>query len=186
VNIVWHQIFWNDDLQRVYSLGALPDAALPLATVARVGDEGRLVEPDGRPLRERYLVAAQSVELDGETVDSVPIASGTIGALRLWRLRQPPRIRWIRTGVREDGDMHEPGVMQVWECQGGRLELTLLPKLSTRVELRVNDQLVRTIRFHGEEFVNTTVFAPPGARTCRFEVIPDSLLGSTVFQFVRD
>jgi hypothetical protein len=76
--------------------------------------------------------------------------------------------------------------MDVWDCQGGRLELTLLPKLSTRVELKVNGRHVRTIRFHGEEFVNATVFPPPGAGSCRFEVIPDSLLGSTVFQFVRD
>ena len=64
--------------------------------------------------------------------------------------------------------------------------VTLLPKLSSQVELKVNGQHVRTIHFHGEEFVNTTVFPPPGADVCRFEVIPDSLLGSTQFQFVRN
>jgi hypothetical protein len=184
VNIVWHQVFWNDHIEHVYSLGGLPEASLPLASVTQVGREGRLVLPDGRPLPERYLLAAQAVELEGETLDRVPIE--TIGTLRLWRLTPPARIRWILTGVREDGDMHEPGVMHVWDCQRGRLELTLLPKLSTQVELKVNGHRVRTIRFHGEEFVNTTVFGPPGADVCRFEVIPDSLLGSTVFQFVRD
>ena len=184
VNILWHQVFWNDDLDHVYSLGGLPEAALPLATVAHAGPGGRLLLPDGRPLPDRYLVAAQAVELEGETLDGLPIE--TIGALRLWRLTPPARIRWILTGVREDGDMHEPAVMHVWDCQDGQLELTLLPKASTQVELKVNGERVRTIQFHGEAFVNTTVFPPPGADLCRFEVIPNSLLGSTQFQFVRN
>jgi hypothetical protein len=187
LNIVWHQVFWNDDLEHVYALGGLQEgSALPLATTVRPGDEGRLVEPDGRTPTERYVVAVASVELEGEPVDEVPIGYAAIGALRLWRLTPPARIRWVRTGVRPNGDMHEPGVMHVWDCQGGRLELTLLPKLSTRVELKVNGVRVRTLEFHGEEFVNTTVFPPPDAGSCRFEVIPDSLLGSTLFQYVRD
>jgi hypothetical protein len=187
LNIVWHQLFWNDELEHVYALGGLPrGTTLPLATTVRPGDEGRLVKPDGSLLTERYVVAVAAVELEGEPVDGVPIGYAAIGSLRLWRVTPPARIRWVRTGVRENGDMHEPGVMHVWDCQGGRLELTLLPKLSTRVELKVNGQRVRTIEFHGEEFVNTTVFPPPDAGSCRFEVIPDSLLGSTQFAFVRD
>ena len=187
LNIVWHQLFWNDDLEHVYALGGLPEGTtLPLATTVRPGDEGRLVKPDGSLVTERYVVAVAAVELEGEPVDQVPIGYEAIGSLRLWRLTPPARIRWVRTGVRPDGDMHEPAVMHVWDCQGGRLELTLLPKLSTRVELKVNGELVRTLEFHGEEFVNTTVFPPPDAGSCRFEVIPDSLLGSTQFAFVRD
>ena len=64
MNIVWHQVFWNDKLERVYSLGGLP-GALPLATVAHAGRGGRLIEQDGRPLLERYVVAAKAVELEG-------------------------------------------------------------------------------------------------------------------------
>jgi hypothetical protein len=79
--------------------------------------------------------------------------------------------------------MHEPGRMTVWDCAGGRLELTLLPKAATRVDLRVNGRTVQTIRFGGEEYVNATVHALPGARVCRFEVAPDALLGSTGFEF---
>jgi hypothetical protein len=187
VNIVWHQLFWNEDLKHVYALGALPKGAnLPLATVVRPDAEGRLVRWDGVLPSERYVVAVRSVELVGKPVDEVPIGYGNIGALRLWRVTPPARIRWILTGVRDAGDMHEPGVMDVWGCRGGRLDLTLLPKLSTKVELKVNGELVRTIRFHGEDYVNTSVFPPPGATHCRFEVIPDSLLGSTRFEFVRD
>ena len=59
--------------------------------------------------------------------------------------------------------MHEPAAMQVWDCAHGHLQLTLLWKLSTRVDLRVNGRLVRTLRPHGEDFVNTTVRGPRGA-----------------------
>ena len=48
-NIVWHQVFWNDELEHVYSLGGLPEARLPLATVAHAGRGGRLISrTDGR------------------------------------------------------------------------------------------------------------------------------------------
>lgn len=186
VNIVWHQVFWNDELERVYSLGSLPEAALPVATTVQPDAEGRLVRSDGGLPTERYVVAVQSVELEGEPVDEIPIGYGNLRALRLWRITPPARIRWILSGVREAGDMHEPGVMDVWGCRGGRLDLTLLWKLSTRVELRVNGEHVRTLRPDGAEYVNTSVRPPPGATRCRFEVIPDSLLGSTRFEFVHD
>ena len=186
VNIVWHQVFWNDELERVYGLGALSEGAgLPLAVTVHPEADGRLVRSDGRAPGERYVVATQGVALEGTVVDQVPIGGGLVG-LRLWRLTPPARIRSLLTGVRDAGDMHEPAIMHVWNCQRGRLELTLLWKLSTRVELKVNGELVRTLRSHGEEFVNTTVSPPPGASLCRFEVIPDSLLGSTRFEFVRD
>jgi hypothetical protein len=187
VNIVWHQVFWNDDLKNVYALNALAtDASLPLAKVVRPDAEGRLVLPDGRLPKERYLVAVRSVDLVGEPVDEVPIGYGNLRSLRLWRLDGAPRIKSILTGVREAGDMHEPAAMRVWDCAHGRLQLTLLFKLSTRVDLRVNGRLVRTLRPHGRDFVNTEVGGPPGASTCLFQVIPDSLLGSTRFEFVHD
>jgi hypothetical protein len=187
LNIVWHQLFWNDELEHVYALGGLPEGtSLPLATTVRTADEGRLVKPDGGLVGERYVVAVKALELEGEPVDEVPIGYANLGSLRLWRVAPPARIRWILTGVREAGDMHEPGVMDVPDCRSGRLYLTLLPKISSRVELKVNGTLVRTLHFHGEEFVNLTVRPPPGVTSCRFEVIPDSTLGSTRFEFVRD
>ena len=185
-NVVWHQLFWNEDLRRVYALGGLQEGvALPRAQTIQADPVGRLVLPDGRRPTERYAVAVDAVVLEGEPLAGVELGYELSG-LRLWRLDPPARIRSIRTGVRKDGDMHEPGVMTVWNCQDGQLELTLLPKASTRVELRVNGVVQRTLHFAGEPFVNTTVFGPPGASTCRFEVVPDSLLGSTRFEFVRD
>jgi hypothetical protein len=185
-NIVWHQLFWNEQLKGVYVVGGMQEGiSLPLAETVRPDAEGRLVIPGGEAPPERYAVAIQPVTLVGTPVDHVDLGYG-LRALQLWRLDPPARIGSILSGVRPDGDMHEPGVMTVWDCDGGRLELTLLPKLSTRVVLKVNGEVYRTLHFHGEEFVNTTVFAPPGAGVCLFEVIPDSLLGSTHFEFVRD
>ena len=81
--------------------------------------------------------------------------------------------------------MHEPGRIRVWRCAGGRLYITLLPKLSKRVLLRVNDRTVRTLRFAGEPHVNLVIPAPPRAQVCDFEIVPDSLLGSTIIRFER-
>jgi hypothetical protein len=185
-NVVWHQLFWNEDLRSVYVFGGLrEEVALPLAMPVRPDGEGRLVLPDGRDPAERYAVAIDGVALEGELLDRVELGYELYG-LRLWRLDPPARIRSVRTGVRQDGDMHEPGVLTAWNCGDGRLELTLLWKAATQVELRVNGELVRTLRSAGEEFVNTTVVPPAGAEVCRFEVVPDSLLGSTRFEFVRD
>jgi hypothetical protein len=185
-NVVWHQTFWNEELGRVYVFGGLrEEVALPLAMPVRPDGDGRLVLPDGRGPTEQYAVAIDGVTLEGEPLDRVELGYELYG-LRLWRLDPPARIRSVRTGVRQDGDMHEPGVMTAWNCGDGRLELTLLWKAATRVELRVNGELVRTLRSTGEEFVNTTVVPPAGADVCRFEVVPDSLLGSTRFEFVRD
>jgi hypothetical protein len=185
-NVVWHQLFWNEELRHVYALGGLQQGVgLPLAESVRADDSGRLVLPDGGLPAERFAVAIDAVALEGEPLDRVELGYELYG-LTLWRLDPPARIRSIRTGVRQDGDMHEPGVLTAWDCSNGRLVLTLLPKDSTRVELRVNGELRRTIQFAGEPFINTMVLPPPGVAVCRFEVIPDSLLGSTRFEFVRD
>lgn len=179
VNIVWHQAFWNERLERVFSLAQAP---LPAATAVTVRPDGRLVAPS----EPRYVVAVDAVALVGEPIDRVPLATANQSGLTLWRIEPPVRIRSLRTGVREDGDMHEPGRMRVWDCQAGRLELTLLPKASTRVELRVNGETVQVLDdIAGKEFVQAAVDPPSGAEICVFEVVPDSLLGSTRFEFVR-
>jgi hypothetical protein len=132
------------------------------------------------------MVASRRLELRGEPVAAIEQRFLEQPGLTLWRLDQPARMDSILTGVQPEGDMHEPAVMRVWDCRDGRLELTLLPKSSTRAELRVNGRIDRVLTFAGEEYVNTTVFPPAGARFCRFEIAGDSLLGSTRIEFVRD
>jgi len=182
-NLVWQQLFWNERIRRVYVLaGSELPGEPPLAREMGVRPDGTL-EP---PPEERLLVAPVELEFRGDQLRRTEIREHEQAGLGLWRLEAPARLSSIRAGVGWDGDMLGPAALRAYACQEGRLELTLLPKLSTRVELRVNGAHVRTLQFSGEEFVNTTVLPPPGDPACLFEVIPDNLLGSTRFEFVRD
>jgi hypothetical protein len=185
-NGVWQTLHWNRRVRHVYvPEGIRLPPGLPL-TVVGVDDDGRFVLPTDAAVPERLMVASNGQRLRGEPIGGIEQQRLEQTGLTLWRLAPPARFDWLRTGVRPEGDMHEPGVVRVWDCQGGRLELTLLPKLSTKAELRVNGRVERVLAFSGEEFVNTTLFPPPGARFCRFEIEGDGLLGSTRIEFVRD
>ena len=187
-NLVWQELFWNDRVRRVYvPAGGEPEGGFPLQQSVRVAADGTLMADDGGRLSERFIVAPLQVQLVGEPVAAIEIREYEDIGLRLWRLEPPARLSWRLAGVRPDGDMHEPGRLTAYDCQAGRLELTLLPKASTRVEIRVNRETVQILDdIGGKEFVQVTVSPPPGARVCLFEVVPDSLLGSTKFEFVRD
>lgn len=179
-NLGWHQLFWNEGIRAVYALGAFQEGLPPHQNVfAR--DDGRL------GISEELVVAPTSVRLVGAELASIAIREYEDIGLTLWRVEPPARVSSMRFGVRAEGDMHEPGRLTAYDCQGGRLELTLLPKASTRVELRVNRVTVQVLDdIAGLEFVQAVVEPPPGAEVCFFEVVPDSLLGSTRFEFVRD
>jgi hypothetical protein len=187
-NLVWHELFWNERLRHVYvRAGGEPEAGFPLQESVRVAVDGTLTTADGDLVDEGFVVAPSTVHFRGRPAASIEIREYEDVGLTLWRLDPPARLSSQLTGVRREGDMHEPGRLTAYDCQAGRLELTLLPKGSTRVELRVNYQTVRVLDdIAGKEFVNVTVPPPPGAEVCLFEVVPDSLLGSTRFEFVRD
>ena len=187
-NLVWHQLFWNDRLRRVYvRAGGEPEASFPLQRSVRVAVDGAMTTVDGERVPERLLVAPTPVHLRGERVAGIEIREYEDVGLGLWRLEPPARVSWLLAGVRRGGDVHEAARLTAYDCGSGRLELTLLPKASTRVEVRVNRTTVEVLEgIAGEEFVQATVPPPPGARECLFEVIPNGLLGSTRFEFARD
>ena len=186
-NLVWHELFWNDRLRGVYVTGTGPEPAYPLQRLVRIASDGTLTTHDGAKLPVGYVVAPALARLVGEPLAAIEIREYEGTGLTLWRVEPPARVSWSLAGVRRDGDMHEPGRLTAYDCQSGRLELTLLPKASTRVELRVNRTTVQVLDdIAGKEFVQATVHPPPGARECLFEVIPNGLLGSTRFEFARD
>jgi hypothetical protein len=185
-NGVWQTLFWNRRVRHVYVPEGVPRLpGLPL-TVIRITPEGRFLRPDGSWVPERLIVTSNRQRLRGEAVTGIEQQFLEHSGLTLWRMDAPARIDSLLTGVRSEGDMHGPAVMRVWDCQEGRLELTLLPKLSREVELRVNGLTVRELSLMGEPYVNTTLFPPPGEPVCQFEIVPDNLLGSTRIEFVRD
>ena len=187
-NGVWQQLFWNPSITRVYVLGkyGVP-GPIPQEHVS-VRADGRLVRrTDRTPVNARFVAAPVDVDVYGDRLveveqEGLPDQRG-LAVARAW---QPLRLGSILTGVRRNGDMHEPGKLRVFACRGGTLFLTLLQKESERVEIYRNGTLVDTASFDDEGVWNGQVAGKPGPnQTCTFEVRPDSFLGSTQFRFVR-
>ena len=190
-NGVWQQVFWSRRLRAVYTLpgtevpGPLPQEEL----VSRL--DGRLTLRGGRaPDATDYAVASASHTFVGTPVARIQQRDLDQAGLVLWRLRKPMRLSSVVTGVRPDGDMYEPARLRAYDCGGGELRLTLIAKSSTRVELRRDGALLRTLAFRSpSDFWIGTVPGPSRDSAhpvaCLFEVRGNSLLGSTQFEFVR-
>ncbi|MBA3329571.1 MAG: glycosyltransferase family 39 protein [Actinobacteria bacterium] len=190
-NGVWQQVFWSRRLRAVYTLpgtevpGPLPQEEL----VSRL--DGRLTLRGGRaPDAADYAVASASHTFVGTPVARIQQRDLDQAGLVLWRLRKPMRLSSVVTGVRPDGDMYEPARLRAYDCGGGELRLTLIAKSSTRVELRRDGALLRTLAFRSpSDFWIGTVPGPPRDPAhpvaCLFEVRGNSLLGSTRFEFGR-
>jgi hypothetical protein len=107
--------------------------------------------------------------------------------LTLWRLTGPPRLITVERGIQANGDMTEPGRVVAYDCAGGRLNLTLLPKQTRTVTLRLDGRVVQRARIAGLPYWNGTIFVPPSRspRVCHFEIDGQNLLGSTQITFVH-
>jgi hypothetical protein len=84
--------------------------------------------------------------------------------------------------------MSQRAFVTVYDCTGGRLELTLLPKATDVLRIRLNGRLVLHARIGGLPSWHGSLRVPRSARPriCTFTIDPEPLLGSTVIQFVRD
>jgi len=187
-NGVWQQLFWNEKLKRIYTRypatvpGPLPQH--PTTTQA----DGLLLLRDGRPVPERYVIASTDQELIGEPVADIVQKGLEHAGLVLWRVENPLRLSSVRSGVRGDGDMHEPGRIQAYGCGEGFFRLQLIAKASTRVSVKLNGELYETLTFSSpDETWGAEISAGTRSKDeiCSLEVSGNSLLGSTVFEFVR-
>jgi hypothetical protein len=83
--------------------------------------------------------------------------------------------------------MAGPATVNVYDCERGQLELTLLPKSTNVLRILLDGRVVlrRTIGslgiWHGTIAVPTTRHP----RRCTFTIIGQKLLGSTRIDFVR-
>ena len=77
--------------------------------------------------------------------------------------------------------------MRAYDCAGGRLEVTLLPKATSVVTLRLDGRVTTRARIAGLSYWNGTIFVPPSPspRVCHFEIDGQDLLGSTHVEFVH-
>jgi len=179
-NLVWHAVTWNEAIKRVVSLGpARVPGPLP-QEAATPGAGGQLQFP------ERFVVASAPHTFRGEPVSEVD--SGTdVGAVRLWRLDGRPRLSTVTRGVLPNGDMVEPARIVVYDCAGGRLKLTLLPKATKVLTILLNGKVALRRHIGGLDSWRGAVEVPRASkpRLCKFTIEGQELLGSTQIEFLR-
>jgi hypothetical protein len=187
-NGVYQQLFWNRNITHVYYLyptavpGPIPQDAIT------IGGDGLLSRSGGRFISEHYIAAPATTKFIGTPIAKLDQYGIQQAGLILWRLDEDARLSYTVSGVRPDGDLHEPGRMIANECAGGFFRITLIAKASRRVDILVNGTPYRTVRFKtdSDTYAEDIPAVPQRQfRTCTLEVRPDSLLGSTHFEFLR-
>ncbi|HST16618.1 MAG TPA: glycosyltransferase family 39 protein [Gaiellaceae bacterium] len=180
-NGVWQVEFWNSNVRNVVSLAPYSVPGPLQQKVVHADNRGAL------PIRERYVVASDGHEFVGEPIARVEQTGVPEAGLTLWRLDGEPRLSSVEHDVLPNGDIRGPARLTVYDCAGGRLELTLIPKKTRVVTIRLEGRVVQRADIEGLPWWNGTVYAPQtgGPRVCHFELDPQGLLGSTKIDFVR-
>jgi hypothetical protein len=180
-NGVWQVRFWNKNVSEVVSLAPARVPGPMRQRVVRLGADGVL------PIRARYVVSSDVHTFVGTPIAELEQSGIQQAGLTLWRLDGKPRISTIQRGILPNGDMTEAAHVTAFDCAGGRLELTLLPKSTRVLTIRLNGKIVQRASIAGLPYWNGTVYAPPSAtpEACRFVIDGQTLLGSTKIAFVR-
>ncbi len=185
-NAVWHQVFWNERVRAILHPPGVPvPGPLPQRGVSPRFD-GLLFDVTGRPVTNPLVVAPTVMTFRGERIAGLEQRNLDRAGLALWQGESPPRLRTQTTGVLPNGDFTEARVI-VYGCPQGRLELTLLPKVGTSVELVADGETVGRAPLDGE-FWNGTIHAPASADgngSCEFIVRANGPVGSTRMEFVE-
>jgi hypothetical protein len=177
---VWQEEFWNRRIRTVVATAPHPvPGPLPQKVVA--------LPPTGYlPIGERWIVASDQHRFDGEPVAHLAQTDLDVTGLTLWHLDGRPRLSLIEYGIQPNGDMVAPAKVRVYGCDGGELQLTLLPKATHELKVYVNGRLALDTPISGDAWHG---FVPAPKRTahdsCLYTIVPQSLLGSTLIQFVR-
>ena len=180
-NGVWQERFWNRRLDRVVSIYPYRVPGPISQTIVTLPSNGHL------PIRERYVVATDLHTFFGTPVAHLAQTGLDVSGLTLWRLDGPPRLSTSTHGVQPNGDMVTPATINIYDCEGGRLELTLLPKATRVLRILLDGNLALQQSIGGQPFWRGAVPAPLSSRPrrCAFTILGQSLLGSTRIEFVR-
>ena len=78
-------------------------------------------------------------------------------------------------------------VVNAFNCAGGTLQLTLLPKETNRLEIDLDGRVASIEHIGGRAVWHSEIHVPTshGPAPCTFTIRPDGLLGSTLITFVR-
>ena len=127
-NGVYQHRFWNPNITRVYYL--YPEAVpgpIPQEPVT-VTQTGLLERSGGRFAPERYVVAPADTKFIGTEIAELKQYGILQPGLILWRLKDDMQLSYTVSGVRPDGDIHEPVRVVAHECEGGYFRITLIGK----------------------------------------------------------
>ena len=106
--------------------------------------------------------------------------------LTLWRVTGKPRVSTITNAVQPNGDMTRPATVSVYDCRRGELQLTLIPKATARLRIRLNGHVVLDKPISGRSWTGAVPVRPSARpRLCTFTIYPEPLLGSTRIAFER-
>lgn len=179
--VVWQQRFWNRRITKVVSL-------VPSVVPGPMTQTPATVFPDGvLPIRERYVVASARDSFVGQLVARQSLGPTSFG-LGLWRLDGPARLSTVTAGIKPNGDIIGSAQVTVYNCGGGVLSLTLLPKETRPLEVDLDGTPVLRRTIGGLPSWYGTITVPRsahGARLCVFTLRGGPLLGSTVIDFAR-
>lgn len=177
---VWLERFWNRRIDSVVTLGGSAVPGPMPQTAAVLGPTGEL------PTRDRYVVAPDRFTLVGTPVAHLPQQGLDISGLTLWRLSGAPRVSTITHGVQPNGDMTHPATVSVYDCRGGELQLTLIPKATARLRVLLDGRVALDRPIDGLSWTGSVpVPRLRKPRRCLFTILPQPLLGSTRIAFSR-
>lgn len=153
-NVVWQERFWNARIDQVYSIRPSSVAGPMPQTPVSVGSGGQV------PLHERYVVASDRHTFIGARVAHLAQEGLDVSGLTLWRLDGAPRLSTIEHGIKPNGDMVGPARVDIYGCQPGQLELTLLPKATNILRILFDGRLVLRREIGGSSVWHGTVPVP--------------------------
>jgi hypothetical protein len=183
---VWETAFFNAGIDRVYDLnkatvpGPLPQDQVWLRPDGTVGG------PPAHLPETKYVIASNWLELDGERKAQITQQGLEQTGLALWKVAQPLRVRsWI-AGLQPNGDIAGEGRLVAYDCKSGTFSVTLLIKQPEKVDIRIDDKLVRHLEFTVPQTWHGDLAVPERTGgTCTLSIIPTGLTGTTVFEFHR-
>ena len=92
----------------------------------------------------------------------------------------------VTHGVKPNGDIIGRADVTAFDCRGGQLQLTLLPKASQTVSVFLGGKQLLHASLAGVPYWNGTVYVPSSYQPnrCEFTIVGGELLGSTRIAFV--
>ncbi len=180
-NTVWEERLWNDRIRRVLSLA-------PSRVSGPMPQEQAAVPASGRlPVQAPYVVASDRLSFVGSRVAHLAQTGLDVSGLTLWKLDPPARLSTVLHNVLPNGDMVGPATIDMYDCVGGRLELTLLPKATKTLTVLYDGLPIFHADLGGRSVWHGSVPVRPSPvpRLCRMTLVGGPLLGSTRIAYVR-